>query len=664
MRSSTRSRPTDRGDGKRRALRLVDLAYLAVLPPLLLIVKLPMLLFLLVTAALVLRGKELGNGGLFLLFFAGATAIFLSMYESLNLLGLSRLRLFVELLVYGLLLAVSLQRLSGRINLYLLLSPLLLLALTLFFFQNIPMLFYTLFEIFVLLWLALTWYMRTTPGRSLRNALGLFLLALPVAVLLFLFFPRVSFGHASFGFRGESAVRKSLDGTMRLDAGALALSRRIVMEVGFDGPIPPEELLYFRGSVLYVDKGDRWEPLPAFVRRRFAPVRYAGKEMVPEAKRIVTYKISLYPTRKRWLYLLDLPIEAPEGATIDADFEVKLKKPIEKPQIYPGGSALLYRYGRDTEPEVLRYALSADPRRDPKCAAAAKRIAETYPDPAKRLKAVEAFFRAADLTYTLKPPAFDPDRAADSFLFDKRRGYCVHFAAAFVTFCRLARLPARIVTGYKASLANSVRNYVAVEERDAHAWAEVYVDRSWKRVETTALAGKIATDAATQALLERRGAQKRSEAKSGSRLSRLDLYLLYAKFKVETWILRYSRYRQMQLLQKAREDPAFVLRFAGALLLMVAAIFVAVRYLKRPPCEDPALCLMDRVARRLAKAGCPRQDHETVRRYLRRCAEALPEQAGRLERLDRLYHEARYAEKEESLKKFKKEAKRFLKERF
>ncbi|WP_456450368.1 transglutaminase TgpA family protein [Hydrogenimonas sp.] len=657
MASSPRWHATDAPRHK-EALRLLDFAYLAVLPPLLLILKLPMLLFTALAVGLVFLKQRLSDTGLFLLFLIGAAAIFLSLYGAFNVVGLSRLKLFVELLVYLLLLAVTLQRLSGKVNLYLVLSPLLLLALSLFFYQSIPMLLYVVAEIFVLIWLAVTWYMRTSLSQSLRTAATLFALSLPLVVLLFIFFPRISFGHASFGFRGESAVRTSLDGTMRLDDGALGvLSRRIVMEVGFDGKLPPESRLYFRGSVLYLDKGDHWAPLPPFVPRRVEPTRVATSEMVDEQRDLVTYKISLYPTRKRWLYLLDLPVEAPEGALIDADFSVKLKKPIEKPQIYAGGSALRYRYGSRTEKEVLRYALAADPAKNPRCAEAAAKIAEKFPDEAERLKAVEAFFRQAGLTYTLKPDPLDLRHAADSFLFEKKKGFCVHFAGAFVTFCRLARLPARVVTGYKGSLANSVRNYVAVEERDAHAWAEVFVSGSWRRVETTAFAARIADDPATRALLEPAARREGGAAKKGETSTRVGLYLLYAKFKVETWILRYSRYRQMQLLEKAKNEPAFVLKFAASLLGMVLLVALAVRILKRPPCEDPARCLMAKAARYLAKAGCPRREHETVRRYLRRCAETLPELSKRLERLDALYHEARYGEEKKALEKLKKEVK-------
>ncbi len=655
MRSSKRSRPTEHAYNP---LRLIDLAYLVVLPPVVLILKLPMLLFLAIAIALIVRGKRLSGWQTFAIFLAGIVAVFLSFYGSLNYVGLSRLKLFVELLIYLLTLVVSLQRLSGKINLYLVVSPLLFMALSLFFFDDIAMLAYLVFEIFALLWLLLTWRMRTTPAKSVKMAAWLFVVATPIVTLLFIFFPRISFGHASYGFRGESIQRLGHDGTMRLDAGALkVLSGRIVMEVGFDsGHIPPDSRLYFRGSVLYFDKTDHWEPLPPAIKVRMRRQKYATAPMLEKADEITIYRVSLYPTRKRWLYMLDLPIEAPEGALINSDFEVTLKKPIDEPQIYAASSALHYRYGANTPKEILAITSHTDPARNPKTAEAARKIAETFPDERQRLDGLIAFFKKARLTYTLQPAALDLNRSTDSFLFDKKEGYCVHFASAFVTMARLAGLPARIVTGYKADRRNGVKNYLAVEERDAHAWAEVYINSHWERVETTATAAF-----ATAATPAAGGGETKSETKGTAeeRVSKLNLYLLYAKYSVETWILQYSRFRQMQLLQKARENPIFLLKFFVSIVAMVLIAFLVGRWLRKEPCQDAALCLLRPLLKRLKKRGCVRRQGETMHAFFRRCSDSLGTDA--LREIDTLYHRLRYAGDQKAVMELKRAVKRFLK---
>lgn len=637
-----------------RKLLLLDLAYLVVLPPLLLVVKLPMLLFLLTILALLLFGKHPTKTTLLLIALGGMTAIFFSLYGAFNFAGLSRLKLFVELMIYLLLLAVALQRMTRKINFYLLISPALLLALSLFFFDSVPMLIYIIAEIFLLLWIILAYRMRTDALQSLRMTGMLFALSLPWVVLLFIFFPRISFEHASYGFRGDEIRRTGHDGLMHLDNSALLVpSERIVMEVGFQNGIPEDSKLYFRGSVLYVDKQDHWEPLPPTFKRLYTPQKDAQPGMIQAENEIVAYKVSLYPTHKKWLYLLDLPIEAPTGATINADFETTLKTPIDEPQYYDAGSALDYRYGAHIAPAVLAAALDVNQSADPRTQKAAEAIKSRTDDPAQRLRAVWEFFKHRDLTYSLRPDPLDLNHTADSFLFDKRKGYCVHFAAAFVTMARMAGVPARVVTGYKAERSNSVKNYLAVKERDAHAWAEVYLHDHWQRVETTATASRI--DQESIALLRQGGLL---EDDSG-RLMRINLYLLYVKYQVQTWILQYSHFRQMQLLDKVRHRPTFAAGFAGSLLLIILLSVGLFYYLRRPGCRDKALCALRPLIKKLQKQGFVRQDDETLHAYFERYLKSYPERND-LADVDRQYHLYRYAARPTDLKALKRAIKRFL----
>ena len=202
------------------------------------------------------------------------------------------------------------------------------LKLSRFFFHSVTMLVYVVIEIFILLWLILSYRMQGSMQETLRMAAMYFASSLPWVVLLFIFFPRISFEHDSYGFRSDEIRRMGHDGTMYLDSKALLVpSDRIVMEVGFEKRIPPSGQLYFRGSLLYFDKKDHWEPLSKVPAR----MERSDYESIDE---LIIYKITLYPTRKRWLYLLDLPFEAPEEAVIDADFVTTLKKSIEETQHY------------------------------------------------------------------------------------------------------------------------------------------------------------------------------------------------------------------------------------------------------------------------------------------------------------------------------------------
>ena len=60
------------------------------------------------------------------------------------------------------------------------------------------------------------------------------------------------------------------------------------------------------------------------------------------------------------------------------------------------------------------------------------------------------------------------------FVTEGRKGACDLFAGAMVVMCRSVGVPARMVTGYLPREATGRDRYV-VRQRDAHAWAEVYV---------------------------------------------------------------------------------------------------------------------------------------------------------------------------------------------
>ncbi len=630
------------------ALRLLDIAYIVVLLPLLAVVKVPMMLFMSMVTILIIKNKKPTTLTLVSVALLGTLALFLSLYGSFNFAGISRLKLFIELLIYLLFIAIALQRLTGVINIYLKLSPLFLLALSLFFFHTISMLLYIVIEIFVLMLLIVWQVMKSDLRRVFRVTSLLFLSALPWVILLFIFFPRISFEHATYGFKGETVKRMGHDGKMHLDNTALLIpSERIVMEVGFTGTVPPSEKLYFRGSVLYVDKQNHWQPM---VQTKYFPSIKALDTLGQPTQ----YKVTLYPTHKRWLYLLDMPLKASKDATINSDFETKVQKNIREVQRYEATSVLAYRLKGALTSNTLKAALSYDKNANKRSQGHAKSILQTFDTPMERLTAVKRLFKKQALTYTLRPKPLDLNNSTDSFLFDSKRGYCVHFAAAFATMTRMCEIPSRIVTGYKSDGRNSVENYLVVKEKDAHAWVEVYLDSAWKRVESTALASYVD--------LEGRGESKEEKDVVGSesKWDKVNLYLLYWKYQVETWILEYSHLRQMNLFENLRSDIVFLIKFILAFLFFIIAIVLGWRLLRRQSCEDELLCLLDPLLKKLGKMGYHRKTNESLQQFF--TGIQLDHGSDELKSINQQYHQLRYAPEPTSQmhEEFKEAVKEFL----
>jgi hypothetical protein len=62
----------------------------------------------------------------------------------------------------------------------------------------------------------------------------------------------------------------------------------------------------------------------------------------------------------------------------------------------------------------------------------------------------------------------------EDFLFERKTGNCEYFAASLVVLLRAMGIPARLVNGFQRGEWNEVGQYLAVRQRDAHSWAEVF----------------------------------------------------------------------------------------------------------------------------------------------------------------------------------------------
>lgn len=80
---------------------------------------------------------------------------------------------------------------------------------------------------------------------------------------------------------------------------------------------------------------------------------------------------------------------------------------------------------------------------------------------------------------------------ADKFLFESKKGYCVHYATAATLMYRMYGIPARYVTGFKVSADSFKENAdgqwsTAVTDSAQHAWTEIFIENyGWVPVDVT-----------------------------------------------------------------------------------------------------------------------------------------------------------------------------------
>lgn len=81
----------------------------------------------------------------------------------------------------------------------------------------------------------------------------------------------------------------------------------------------------------------------------------------------------------------------------------------------------------------------------------------------------------------------------DQFLFEDKKGYCVHFGTALTVMCRMAGIPARYVEGFKTGEKKKGSENLEITNEDAHAWTEILQNKNeekWMVVDATATPGE------------------------------------------------------------------------------------------------------------------------------------------------------------------------------
>ena len=452
-------------------------------------------------------------------------------------------------------------------------------------------------------------------AHMLRDGFLLMLLAVPFALVLFTLFPRLAsplWGMPENALDGRTGLSDEMSpGTI----ANLFSDDSPAFRVTFDGPPPPRNQRYWRGPVLWRFDGRTWKRL--FYSNR-APERTPRPG--PGA---IAYTVQLEPSERRWLFSLDYPVRAPEGARLTADFELINKNPVTTLMAYDVISQPDFQDSVNLLQTMRRFALLLPEGSNPRTQAWAQELRNRYADDRALIDAVLAWFNEEDFFYSLETAPLGR-HGADEFLFDLRVGYCEYYASAFVVLMRAAGIPARIVTGYQGGFWQAADEYLLVRQSDAHAWAEVWLEgQGWTRVDPTA---------AVSPSRIREGARS---ALSGTRgwLSGEWLYQLRNQYDRlqnlwNRWVLGFDAGRQQNLLASLGLDnlppgvkAALLVALAGLVLVPLALLLQAVTSGRRRP--DRLARAWLRLQKRLHRAGISLNVSETPLEMARRAADVL-----------------------------------------
>ncbi|MFA9438458.1 DUF3488 and DUF4129 domain-containing transglutaminase family protein [Uliginosibacterium sp. sgz301328] len=469
--------------------------------------------------------------------------------------------------------------------------------------------------------------------HSARQALSLCGQGVPLMIVLFVLFPRVSgplWGLPLDAFGGMTGLSDHMSpGTI----STLIESGEIAFRAEFKGPPPPPSERYWRGPVLTNFDGREWTQ------------RWQASSLEPPYEvegPVYDYVMTMEASNERWLLALDYPAATPEGRISD-DFALISRQPVRARQRYAVQSYPQTRVGMEESARALGQSLRLPPDRNPRALALAAQW-RALRDPAERLQQALGFMRKQGLQYTLYPPLLG-DNSVDEFLFDSRRGFCEHFASAFVVLMRAAGVPARVVTGYQGGELNPIDGTLVVRQSDAHAWAEVWMPRrGWVRVDPTAATFPQRIDGGIGQTLGA-GEPLPFVARQDWPLLRDIRYRWEALSNTwNQWVLGYNTSRQSELLRNVGLSDTDWRMLVALMAFAIAGWMSWLAWRSWPARHRPDALerVWRRLVRRLRHEGLPQHDWEPATRYAQRIGRKRPDIADEIRRIAERYATLRY----------------------
>ncbi|HKE92995.1 MAG TPA: DUF3488 and transglutaminase-like domain-containing protein [Povalibacter sp.] len=490
-------------------------------------------------------------------------------------------------------------------------------------------------------WLLTATLMRIhqTAPMAMREALGLtarmVLQALPLAIALFVFFPRLP--GQFWAVPARNMATSGLDDEMSPgDVSDLSISGAIAFRARFAGELPPPRERYWRGLVLHDFDGRTWRRL----RQSFPqqPLVVSGEPY--------RYTVMLEPHNRNWVFGLDAVSDWPRERTRRTfDNQIIAATTIAALSSFPLESHTDYRFtGPLAEAtRVVDTRIGAD---NPRARQLARDLYARAGSPEAFVDAVLRKFREEEYFYTLEPPRLEAN-SVDDFLFTTRRGFCEHFASAFTFMARAAGIPAHVVTGYQGGEFNALGGYLIVRQSDAHAWSEIWIDgRGWVRVDPTAAVAPERIERGVDAAL---GEDEPVPGRLFNRFGVL-VQVRQAWDALNTFwndqVVEFGARQQRSMLEKLGLEGTDWEALGTGLVLALAAFFATLTgwlaWQYRPRSRDPVAQAYAQLCRRLARRELARRPAEGPSDYLTRIAVARPELASALAEIRALYLGLRY----------------------
>jgi transglutaminase-like putative cysteine protease len=487
-------------------------------------------------------------------------------------------------------------------------------------------------------WLRMSSSKPVPARRSFLTTGRLLAYALPLAIAMWVFFPRLSAPFWSVPIDTSRASSGLSDEMSPGDISSLSMSDAVAFRVRFDSDVPAPRDRYWRGIVLNRFDGRSWKkgsdprPDPKALNR----ISYSGNS--------IDYDVTLEPTSQRWIFALELPSRTSlRQSFMTPDNLLVRVLPIDQRIAYKVTSFTSFVTDLDISEFSRNWHLELPVSGNRRTRELAQTMRAAADGDREFIRTVLNKFNKEEYFYTLEPPPLGAN-SVDRFLFDTRQGFCEHYASAFTVMMRAAGIPSRVVVGYQGGELNPLGGHMVVRQSDAHAWSEVWLPgEGWTRVDpTAAVAPERVEIGISEALFSGIGQSWGFSAPS-MLVYQFEMAVDLINAKWDEWVLGYGPENQERLMRwLGMNDPNWrkmLLTLIGIVTGLVLLISFALYRRYKPPKRDRAAVLYRRYLR---KSGVKPITGETPAAFANRARGRARVSDISLDRVTSAYLDARY----------------------
>lgn len=479
-----------------------------------------------------------------------------------------------------------------------------------------------------------------------KQSLKMLFIALPVAVFLLLFLPKLP---AFWQLPGPKLAKTGLSESVNpFDIAKLSNSDELVFRAKLATANPPSAPYYWRAIIHDEFDGSTWlvsDLLKSQQRKQSTSTTNTAFD--------TQYSIIAEPSAKPWLFGLNKAFSANRNVKTTEQGLLIRKRYLSNNINYQVKSTALDNSQLTKLQRYQNTKLTDAQQNNLRSQQLAFDLFKKNDTDRAFFSALTEYFANQGFSYTLTPEPMTSQDTIDEFMFSNKRGFCGHYASAAAFMFRAVGIPARVVSGYLGGELNEKDDYLSVYQYDAHAWVEVHIaDEGWQIFDATAVVSPERLNGSLSQMQSLNNEFTNNLEFSLLRFNQipgfnwLRINLENLDYKWTNWVLGFDQQKQSSLLKSLFGNNQLWKVSLFVILTVIGIFIVYFIYLNWPikSAESEHRLAQDyiKIANWCGKNGLNHADNLTPQQYLRQAGEHFPEKKSYLLQFAQLYSDVRY----------------------